>query len=122
VKVFFSNGCPTFSNPYSFNYQLSNDPDLSPISYLLYQNYPNPFNPITTLHYNIPEDEFVNITIYDLKGSIVKTLINKAQPAGYKSVRWNATNNINEPVSAGLYVYVIQAGVFKQTKKMILLK
>ena len=122
VKVFFSNGCPTVSNPYSFNYQLSNDPDLSPISYLLYQNYPNPFNPITTLHYNIPEDEFVNITIYDLRGSIVKTLINKVQPAGYKSVRWNATNNINEPVSAGLYVYVIQAGVFKQTKKMILLK
>ena len=122
VEVFFSNGCPTISNPYSFNYQLGNDPELSPISYLLYQNYPNPFNPITTLGYSTPEDELVNITIYDLKGSIVKTFINKSQSAGYKTVQWNATNNRNEPVSAGLYIYTIQAGEFKQTKKMVLLK
>ena len=122
VEVFFSNGCPTISNPYSFNYQLGNDPELSPISYLLYQNYPNPFNPITTFGYITPEDELVNITIYDLKGSIVKTLINNSQSAGYKTVKWNATNNRNEPVSAGLYIYTIQAGKFKQTKKMVLLK
>ena len=89
---------------------------------MLYQNYPNPFNPITTLGYSTPEDDLVNITIYDLKGSIVKTLINNSQSAGYKTVKWNATNNRNEPVSAGLYIYTIQAGEFKQTKKMVLLK
>ena len=122
VEVFFSNGCPTISNPYSFYYQLGNHPELSPISYLLYQNYPNPFNPITTLGYSTPKDELVNITIYDLKGRIVKTFINKSQSAGYKTVQWNATNNRNEPVSAGLYIYMIQAGEFKQTKKMVLLK
>ena len=72
--------------------------------------------------YSTPEYELVNITIYDLKGSIVKTLINSSQSAGYKSVQWNATNNRNEPVSAGLYIYTIQAGEFKQTKKMVLLK
>ncbi len=122
VKVFFSNGCPTISNPYSFNYQLGNDPELSPISYLLYQNYPNPFNPITTLRYSLPEDEIVNITIFDMKGNIVKTLINSSQSGGYKSIQWNATNDRNESVSAGLYIYMIQAGEFKQTKKMVLLK
>ena len=122
VEVFFSNGCPTISNPYSFNYQLGKDPELLPISYSLFQNYPNPFNPITTLRYSIPENELVNITIYDLKGSIVRTLINKSQSVGYQSVQWNATNDRNEPVSAGLYIYVIQAGGFKQTKKMVLLK
>ena len=89
---------------------------------MLYQNYPNPFNPITTFGYITPEDELVNITIYDLKGSIVKTLINNSQSAGYKTVQWNATNNRNEPVSAGLYIYAIKAGEFKQTKKMVLLQ
>ncbi len=122
VEVFFSNGCPTISNPYSFNYQLGNETELLPISYSLYQNYPNPFNPITTLRYSIPENELVNITVYDLKGSIVKTLINSSQSIGYQSVKWNAANDRNEPVSAGLYIYVMQAGDFKQTKKMVLLK
>ena len=122
VEVFFSDGCPTISNPYSFIYQLGNDPELSPIGYHLYQNYPNPFNPITTLRYILPEDEIVNIMIYDIKGSIVKTLINTTQSAGYKSMQWNATNDRNEPVSAGFYIYTIQAGEFKQTKKMVLLK
>jgi len=86
------------------------------------QNYPNPFNPITSLRYDLPEDGLVNITIYDMMGSIVKTLINSSQTAGYKSIRWNATNDRNEPVSAGLYLYMIQAGEFRQTKKMVLLK
>ena len=88
----------------------------------LYQNYPNPFNPITSLRYNLPEDEFVNITIYDMMGRIVKTLVNASQTAGYKSIIWNATNDRNEPVSAGLYLYTIKAGDFSQTNKMVLLK
>jgi flagellar hook assembly protein FlgD len=93
-----------------------------PESYVLYQNYPNPFNPITTLSYDLPEDALVNITIYDMMGRQVKTLINDQQTAGYRSVQWNGTNNIGQPVSAGLYLYTIQAGEFRQTKKMVLLK
>ena len=53
---------------------------------------------------------------------IVKTLVNSSQTAGYKSIKWNATNDRNESVSAGLYLYTIQAGEFRQTKKMVLLK
>ena len=93
-----------------------------PLQYILRQNYPNPFNPVTSLRYDLPNDGLVNITIYDMMGRIVKTLVNSSQTAGFKSVQWNATNNRNEPVSAGLYLYKIQAGEFRQTKKMVLLK
>ena len=68
------------------------------------------------------KDGLVNITVYDMMGRIVKTLVNSSQTAGYKAVQWNATDNRNEPVSAGLYLYTIQAGEFRQTKKMMLLK
>jgi len=93
-----------------------------PKEFILYQNYPNPFNPITLLKYDLPEDGLVDVTIYDMMGRVVKTLVNGSQTAGFKSVQWNATNDRNEPVSAGLYLYTIQAGEFRQTKKMVLLK
>jgi len=99
-----------------------NDPGELPQKYALHQNYPNPFNPVTTLRYNLPEDGLVNITIYDIMGRVVKTLINSSQTAGYKSTQWNATNNAGQPVSAGLYLYMIQVAQFKQSKKMVLLK
>jgi len=85
-------------------------------------NYPNPFNPITTLRYDLPEDAFVRITVYDMLGKVVSNLLNTNQSSGNKSVQWNATNNQGQPVSAGLYLYTIEAGDFRQTKKMILLK
>jgi hypothetical protein len=93
-----------------------------PNQFHLYQNYPNPFNPVTTLCYDLPEDAMVNITIYDMMGRVVNTLINGSQTSGYKTIQWDATNDRNEPVSAGIYLYTIQAGEFVQTKKMVLLK
>jgi len=77
----------------------------------LHNDYPNPFNPITTLRYDLPENSLVTITIYDMLGD-----------AGYKSVIWNATNDYDKPVSAGIYLYQIQAGEYISTKKMVLLK
>jgi len=88
----------------------------------LHQNYPNPFNPITTLRYDLPEQANVNIIIYDMLGRQVRTLLNQTQDAGYRSVIWDATNDYGKPVSAGVYLYKIQAGEFVQTKKMVLLK
>jgi arabinogalactan endo-1,4-beta-galactosidase len=85
-------------------------------------NYPNPFNSFTTLRYDLPEDSFVDVTVYDMLGNVVNNLVNTNQSSGYKSVQWNATNNQGEPVSAGVYLYKIQAGDFVDTKKMILLK
>ena len=93
-----------------------------PNQYALHQNYPNPFNLVTTLMYDLPENGLVNIAIYDMLGREVKTLINQTQDAGYKSVIWDATNDNDRPVSAGIYLYQIQDGEYKQTKKMVLLK
>jgi len=107
-------GCDALSN--------GENPSITPISFVLHQNYPNPFNPVTTLRYDLPEDALVNITIYDMMGRVVKTIVNTQQNAGFKSIQWNATNNAGQPVSAGLYLYTIQMGEFKQTKKMVLLK
>jgi hypothetical protein len=114
------------NGPYSFTIDataMAIDPAiLIPEIFALHQNYPNPFNPVTTLRYDLPEDALVNITIYDMMGRVVKTMVNSQQNTGYKSVRWNATNDKGSPVSAGLYLYTIQAGDFRQTKKMVLLK
>jgi hypothetical protein len=99
-----------------------------PKKFVLHQNFPNPFNPTTTLHYDLPEDALVNITIYDILGREVRTLVNQTQDAGYRSVIWDATNDYSMPVSAGIYLYQIQArqinsgqeGEFVQTNKMVL--
>jgi hypothetical protein len=101
---------------------LSTDVDLIPLQFALNQNYPNPFNPVTTLRYDLPKDALVNITIYDLMGRIVNNLVSSQQTAGYKTIQWNATNDAGSPVSAGIYLYMIQAGDFVQTRKMVLLK
>ena len=68
------------------------------------------------------QKSFVEITIYDMLGNVVYNLVDANQSLGYKSIQWNATNNQGEPVSAGVYLYKIQAGDFVDTKKMILLK
>jgi len=101
---------------------IENEFGKNPTKFNLQNNFPNPFNPITKLRYELPENSFVNITIYDLLGKQVRTLINQTQDAGFKSVIWNATNDYGKPVSAGVYLYQIQAGDFVQTKKMVLLK
>ena len=88
----------------------------------LHQNYPNPFNPITKIGYNLFEKSFVNITVYDMLGNVTKNLIYEDQPSGYNEISWNATNNQGKSVSAGIYLYRIEASNFRQTKKMILLK
>ena len=93
-----------------------------PKQMVLYPAFPNPFNLVTILRYNLPEDGLVNITIHDMMGRIVRTLENRKQAAGLKSIQWNATNDLGHPVSAGLYFYTIKSGYFKQTKKMVLLK
>jgi hypothetical protein len=102
--------------------ELSVDGHQIPDKFTLHQNHPNPFNPVTTLRYDLPEDAMVNITIYDMMGRVVRTMVNTQQNTGFKSVRWNATNDAGSSVSAGLYLYMIKAGDFRQTKKMVLLK
>ena len=103
-------------------YMNTHDLTYLPDKHSLHQNYPNPLNPETIIPYDLPENIFVNITIYDLLGRQVKTLVNQVQNAGFNSIQWNATNDYGEPVSAGIYLYQIQAGTFYQTRKMALLR
>ena len=94
-----------------------------PVEFALNQNYPNPFNPSTLIRYQLPEQTNVTISIYDLMGRSVRTLIpGESQKAGYRQVLWNATNDFGQPVSAGIYLFTIEADNYRATKKMLLLK
>ena len=102
--------------------ELSIDKNIIPDMYALHQNYPNPFNPTTKISYDLPDASVVSLSIYDLMGREIRTLINSEQSAGFKIIQWNATDNLGKSVPAGMYIYTIQAGEFRQTRKMVLLK
>ena len=93
-----------------------------PSTFALHQNFPNPFNPITTLSYDLPNDSDVRLAIFDMLGNEVATLVNTNQQAGFRSVQWDGTDSVGRAVSAGVYLYRIQAGEFVETRKMVLLK
>jgi photosystem II stability/assembly factor-like uncharacterized protein len=88
-----------------------------PVSYELYQNYPNPFNPSTTLKFAIPKESEVHLSIYNVLGELVTTLVKEQMKAGYYKYEFNALT-----LASGVYIYRIKAGDFIQTKKMVLLK
>ena len=88
-----------------------------PSEYKLHQNYPNPFNPVTTIGFDLLENSHVKLTIYNSLGQEVATLIDKDMTVGYKGVIWDASN-----MPSGTYFYIIKAGEYNETKKMVLLK
>ncbi len=98
------------------------DGEAVPQEYALGGAYPNPFNPIARIDYNLIQKNYVTLEIHNLIGRKVKTLVSLEKDAGFHSTYWDATNNAGDPVSAGVYLYTIQAGEFRQTRKMILLK
>jgi hypothetical protein len=93
-----------------------------PDEFALHQNYPNPFNPVTTIHYDIPEETHVNLIVYDILGREVKMLLNQTEQPGYKSIRWNGRNNAGQEISAGMYFYRLETTGFVKVHKMVLLK
>ena len=93
-----------------------------PNEFALYQNYPNPFNPVTTIAYDLPRDEHVRLTIYDIRGRLVKTLYDGRHIAGHHELEWSGCNGKKAPVVSGLYFYKLEAGDFSETKRMIFLK
>jgi flagellar hook assembly protein FlgD len=89
----------------------------------LHQNYPNPFNPTTTISFSIPNDnKVVELSIYNIKGQLVKTLVHEFKPAGEHSVIWDGRDSNGNRVSSGIYFYKLRAGDFQKVRKMILLK
>ncbi len=94
-----------------------------PAVFSLADNYPNPFNPTTTLQYALPQAADVALTVYNVLGQPVRTLVAERQAAGRYAVEWDATNDQGHSLSAGLYFYRLQAGGdFREVKKMLLLK
>jgi hypothetical protein len=93
-----------------------------PTVFALHENYPNPFNPSTTLRFDLPEVSDMTLTIYNMLGQKVKTFKMQSTPAGYHSITWDATNDLNQQVGAGVYLYQLQAKDFVKTRKMVLLK
>ncbi len=88
-----------------------------PDRYYISQNYPNPFNAATTIKYGIPERSHVTIRIYDILGRKLDTLVDEERPAGQHQIVWRADNQ-----PSGIYFYHIQAGEYKSSDKMVLLK
>ena len=94
-----------------------------PAAFALATNYPNPFNPATTIQYALPQPADVQLTVYNVVGQVVRTLVAEHQAAGRYLVAWDATNDNGQSLSAGVYFYRLQAGgEFHAVRKMLLLK
>ncbi len=94
-----------------------------PAVFSLAANYPNPFNPQTTIQYALPQAADVGLTVYNVLGQPIRTLVAEHQSAGRYAVEWDATNDSGQSVSSGMYFYRLQAGGdFLDIKKMLLLK
>ena len=93
-----------------------------PGKFALLQNYPNPFNPETEIPYQLPTATHINLTIYNLLGQKIRSLINKEQEAGFHSVHWDGNDENGTSAASGVYLYAICAGESKQIKKMVLVR
>jgi hypothetical protein len=93
-----------------------------PDQFELAQNYPNPFNPTTEIRFNVPVQADVRINVYNIMGQLVRTLANQTYTAGFHQITWDGTSNAGTQVSAGIYIYRMQAPGFEQSMKMFLMK
>ena len=96
--------------------------EVIPETYVLRQNFPNPFNPRTNIQFVLAEPGQVSLSIYNLKGQLVKTLVSGLYPAGSHSVVWDATDDFGLAVSSGVYVYELKVNGFVDRKKLLLSK
>jgi len=96
-----------------------------PKAYALSQNFPNPFNPSTTIQYDVPKGESstpVDVSIYDMRGRLVRRLVNEERTPGRHQIHWDGRDDQGQRVSSGVYLYKIVAGSFLSTKKMIMVR
>ena len=91
-------------------------------SFELDQNFPNPFNPNTTIRYTIAQDAHVTLTVYDVAGRRVRTLVDDNKRPNFYKIVWDGKNDNGEQVASGVYFYRLVAGQFTRSKKMVVLK
>ncbi|MCF7918989.1 MAG: choice-of-anchor J domain-containing protein [Candidatus Cloacimonetes bacterium] len=101
---------------------VDNDDNLLPTVTALQGNYPNPFNPETAIKLSLAEDANVEINIFNMRGQIVRTLVNEYMDAGFHNIVWNGTNDHGQNVASGVYFYNMKSDRYSSTKKMILMK
>ena len=118
-----------FQDAKLFAFQFKDDPALSveeehplPEVLSLRQNYPNPFNPTTRIEYYLDRSAFIELTIYNLSGQVVKTLVDAKQSAGEHFVEWNGLDASGQPVASGIYIYELLTSDRWLSKKMVLIK
>ena len=88
-----------------------------PTEYALEQNYPNPFNPATTIRYALPAASHVRLTVYNLLGQEIVSLVDGPEEAGYKTVTFDAS-----VYPSGIYIYRLTAGAFSEARKMLIMR
>jgi hypothetical protein len=93
-----------------------------PTAYALHQAYPNPFNPTTQIAYQLPEPGKAELIVYDLMGQKVRALVQGHQEAGFYRVDWDGRDNAGQEVSSGVYFYTLEAGSFRETRRMVLVR
>ncbi len=112
-----SNNCPYWEDSTNVVVGLSEMDNVTPEVFSLKQNYPNPFNPLITIKYTLPKSEKIKIEVFNLLGQSIVTLLNKKMPAGLREIDFTAMD-----LPSGVYLYRIEAGKFREIKKMILLR
>jgi hypothetical protein len=102
---------------------VANEEALIPKNFVLHQNYPNPLNPTTLIRYDLPEASHVSLTIYNLRGEEIQSLVkSEFRPAGIYTVPWNGKDIADNPVPSGIYLYKLQAGESIMVRRMVLMK
>jgi len=96
--------------------------EITPIQFALHQNYPNPFNPETNIQFDIAENSRVQVSVFNLVGQQVASLINKQMDAGVYHVRWSGLNDKGEPLPSGMYFYEMKTDHYHSVKKLVLVK
>jgi hypothetical protein len=124
VETISIDGLSTFYGPTqaTVSSAVARDINAQPTEFALKQNYPNPFNPSTQIRYELSSASQVNVTIYDILGSEVRSLVNQYQPAGAYSVSWDGTDNSGQRLESGIFIYEMRAGQHVLYQKMTMLK
>ncbi len=116
------NGISPHSNTLVINANGTDNPNPLTFKTELKGNYPNPFNPSTSVAFSLKDPSKVNISIYNIKGELVKVLVNETKNPGHHSVVWNGKNSHNKTVSAGIYMLKMECNEYIKTKKIIMIK
>jgi len=93
-----------------------------PVAFQLRQNYPNPFNARTVISYQLPQPGTTELSIYNTAGQLVRCLVAAAQPAGSHQAIWDGVDDGGKAVGTGVYLYRLQAGEKRQTRRLLLLR